>query len=69
LLRARSARRLTQRGLAGLSGVPQDTISELENGQANPLLSTLTALAAALGVEMTIRLDERANAASSAAQG
>lgn len=68
LLRARSARRLTQRGLAGLSGVPQDTISELENGQANPSLSTLTALAAALGVELTIRLDERADAAPYAAR-
>jgi DNA-binding XRE family transcriptional regulator len=69
LLRARSSRRLTQRGLAALSGVPQDTISELENGQANPSLSTLTALAAALGVEMTIRLEERADAASCAARG
>lgn len=62
LLRARSARRLTQRRLAGLSGVPQDTISELENGQANPSLSTVAALAAALGVEMTLRLDERDDA-------
>ena len=59
LPRMRSDRCLTQRRLSGLSGVPQDTISELENGQANPSLSTLTALAAALGCTLDLGLTPR----------
>jgi len=50
--RIRKERGLTQRGLAGLSGVDQATISMLESGRRRPHLETLDTLADALGVEV-----------------
>ena len=46
---ARADRRLTQREVASLTGIPQPTISEIESGLANPTLATLAELAHALG--------------------
>ena len=50
--RIRKERGLTQRGLAGLSGVDQATISMAESGKRRPHLETLDSLADALGVEV-----------------
>lgn len=49
LLTARRAARMSQTGLAELSGVPQSEISRFERGQGNPTLETMGKLLAALG--------------------
>ena len=48
---ARLAQGQTQRDLSAVSGVSQHDISEIENGRANPTLSTLSALTRVLGVD------------------
>ena len=55
MLDGRSARNLTQKELAEITGITQSDISKLENGNANPSLRTLERLAAGLG--MRIRLE------------
>jgi transcriptional regulator with XRE-family HTH domain len=45
----RAGRGLTQRELGSLAGIPQPTVSAIENGLANPTLATLAELAHALG--------------------
>jgi transcriptional regulator with XRE-family HTH domain len=50
LLAARRRAQLTQAQLASASGVSQRHISALESGLADPKLSTVAALAAALGI-------------------
>jgi len=55
LILLRRQRGLTQRQLSTRSGVQQAEISRIEGGRANPTLSTLTALASALGGELSIR--------------
>ena len=54
LLARRRRAGMTQRDLAARSRVPQHYISELENGCANPTLTTLGALARALGTAVTL---------------
>jgi len=51
LLAARKAAKLTQVQLSERSGVSQSHISQLEKGNLEPRLSTILALAGALGVE------------------
>ena len=51
---AREARGLSQRDLGALSGVPQSHISRIENGGADIRLSSLVALARALGLEVVL---------------
>ena len=48
----REARSQTQQQLARLSGVPRPTVANLESGSANPTLSVLVRVAAALGVSI-----------------
>ena len=48
--RYRRKRKLTQEALASVSGVTATTIARLETGRNVPRVSTLTAIAAALGV-------------------
>lgn len=48
---AREKKGLTQQQLAELSGVGQSSIVRLEKGEGNPVLSTVLALEAALGVK------------------
>ena len=48
----RELRNLTQSRLASLAGVPRPTLANLESGGANPTLSVLTAVAAALTVSV-----------------
>jgi DNA-binding XRE family transcriptional regulator len=52
----RKQRGLTQRQLSTKSGVQQAEISRIEGGRSNPTVSTLTALASALGGELGIRI-------------
>jgi len=60
--RLRSLRReagLSVGALAASAGVGKGSLSEIENGTRNPTLSTLYALAGALGVPMSALLAER----------
>lgn len=50
LLRFREQRGLTLAGLSERSGVAKSTLSQLENGEGNPTIETLWAVANALGV-------------------
>jgi transcriptional regulator with XRE-family HTH domain len=52
LLQLRELRALTQQQLAQLSGVPRPTIATLESGGANPTMSVLVRLGAALQVTL-----------------
>lgn len=52
LRRLREARSLSQQRLSDLSGVPRATWANLESGSANPTLSVLTRVAAALQVSI-----------------
>jgi DNA-binding XRE family transcriptional regulator len=56
VLRGRLGRGLTQRQLSQTSGVPQDTLSEIENGTANPSIRTLASLTGLLGIELHLEL-------------
>lgn len=49
LIASRRARKLSQRDLAKLSGVPQSEISRIETGASNPTYATITALLQPLG--------------------
>lgn len=55
LVTARKAQHLTQKQLAERTGIDQSDISKIENGNANPALSTLKRLAE--GMEMTLKLE------------
>jgi transcriptional regulator with XRE-family HTH domain len=52
LRRIRRAQDITQQRLAESSGVSQQTISKIENGDASPTLATASRLAQALGVHI-----------------
>jgi ribosome-binding protein aMBF1 (putative translation factor) len=59
LILRRKRRRLTQQQLSAKSGVQQAEISRIEGGRGNPTVSTLSALAGALGAELAIRTRPR----------
>jgi DNA-binding XRE family transcriptional regulator len=63
LLMMRLQSGLTQRRLATCTGIPQDRISDIENGVGNPTLHTLVSLGEALGADVTIRTRGRPAAA------
>jgi transcriptional regulator with XRE-family HTH domain len=50
--RFRKHRRLTQEGLAKLSGVSRTHLARIETGRADPSLTVLLRLAAALGLRV-----------------
>ena len=52
----RHVRNLSQRQLAGRMNVPRTYISKIENGKAMPTLSSLSRLAAALQVDISVLL-------------
>ncbi len=54
LAKLRSQQEMTQAEVAALAGLQQYVVSEIESGVANPTLSTLSALAQALGGELEI---------------
>lgn len=51
---ARIAQALSQRALSKLAGVPQSHISKIESNQVDLRLSSLIAIATALGLEVTL---------------
>ena len=51
---ARKAKKLTQKELASMSGVWQETISKIENGSGVTKLETVFDLTAALEIEITV---------------
>jgi transcriptional regulator with XRE-family HTH domain len=59
---ARHERGLSLAALAEAAGIGKGSLSEIENGARNPTLSTLYALADALGVPLATLLAERAGA-------
>lgn len=54
LMAARDRKDLSQRELSKITGIPQKTISRIENGKDVPKLSTLIKIASALGLELTM---------------
>jgi transcriptional regulator with XRE-family HTH domain len=54
LREARNARKLSQRDLSKLAGVPQSHISKIESNQVDLRLSSLIAIANALDLEVTL---------------
>lgn len=54
LLAARDRKGISQRELSRLSGVPQKTISRIENGMDIPKIPTLLKLANVLGLELSL---------------
>lgn len=62
LLAARTEKKVSQRELSKLSGIPQKTISRIENGIDIPKLKTLITLANALGFQLEVSLvDKKTN--------
>lgn len=59
---ARQERGLSQGQLAKLTGVTRQQISQLESPDTNPTLATLHKVAAALGMDMQIRLTPKSAA-------
>jgi len=59
LFAARMAKNLTQIELAELVGVPQSTISQLENGNSTIFLRRLLALARAIDIELFAEWESR----------
>ncbi|NDO45824.1 helix-turn-helix transcriptional regulator [Clostridium sp. MD294] len=55
IITAREEKNITQKELAEMTGITQNDISKLENGNANPSLQTLKKLANGLG--MAIKLE------------
>jgi transcriptional regulator with XRE-family HTH domain len=53
----RSAKHLSQAAIAKRAGLSREYVLRLEAGQQDPSLSTLTALAKALGVPVTALLE------------
>ena len=55
LIDARKTAKMTQKDLSEITGIDQADISRIENGNANPALSTLKRLAD--GLNMVLRLE------------
>jgi transcriptional regulator with XRE-family HTH domain len=51
---ARRTRKVSQRELAGLAGLPGSTVNRVEAGRVEPKVSTLVQLLGALGYELVI---------------
>lgn len=54
LKEARMKRGLTQSAVAGRAGIPQQQVSAIETGSVDPRLSTVEAVASALGLEVSL---------------
>jgi transcriptional regulator with XRE-family HTH domain len=55
---ARANKQMSHKEVASLAGTSPATISELENGKADPLLSTFARIAGVL--DITVRLEQAA---------
>ena len=58
VIRTRNEREMTQAQLAEAIGVAQPRIAEIERGDANPRLVTLSKIAHALGITLSELLDD-----------
>jgi ribosome-binding protein aMBF1 (putative translation factor) len=56
VVRFRTDRGLSQRGLASLLGMTQPQVARIERGDVNPSMDTLVRVAAGLGIELTINV-------------
>jgi transcriptional regulator with XRE-family HTH domain len=56
VVRFRTDRGLSQRGLAAVLGIAQPQVARLEKGDVNPSMDTLVRVAAGLGIELTINV-------------
>ena len=56
VVRFRTDRGLSQRGLAAVLGMSQPQVARLEKGDVNPTMDTLVRVAAGLGIELTINV-------------
>ncbi|WP_226346972.1 helix-turn-helix domain-containing protein [Agilicoccus flavus] len=65
----RTEKALTVQQLADRAGVSRRLLTQIEHGQANPSLVTVTRLARALGTEFTALLDDAAPAAPITVRG
>ncbi len=54
----REVMKVTQRGLAELSGVGLRTLKQFESGKGNPTLQTLQKLADVLGMEICLKIKD-----------
>ncbi len=61
MLQGRKENHLTQKQLAERTGITQADISRLENGEANPSLSTLKRLAEGLGMRLRLEFIQEKN--------
>ncbi|MFS0646781.1 helix-turn-helix domain-containing protein [Siminovitchia sp. 179-K 8D1 HS] len=61
IMAARDRQGISQRKLSEMSGVPQKTISRIENGIDVPKISTLIKLTTALGLEFSVVEKETAD--------
>jgi len=61
MIEARKSTGLTQTQLADKTGIDQSDISRIENGNANPSLSTLKRLAAAMNMRLKLEFEPLAN--------
>lgn len=59
----REALRVTQETLAELSGVGLRTIKQFESGKGNPTLATLQKIADILGMEVCLKIQNKAPSA------
>ncbi|MDR3339115.1 MAG: helix-turn-helix domain-containing protein [Candidatus Symbiothrix sp.] len=55
----RKALLITQRELAGLSGIGINTVTKIERGEANPSLKVLMNLLDTLGLEIELKIKNR----------
>lgn len=69
LMAIRKGHNLTQAKLAELSGVGQGEISKIENASANPTVTTVAALASALGAELHLVERDRGDRGDSVPAG
>ena len=57
IIEARKDKNITQKELSDLTGIMQENISKIEDGNANPSLKTLKKLAAAFGKKLVISFE------------
>ena len=57
IIEARKDKNITQKELSDLTGITQEDINKIENGNANPSLRTLKKLAAAFGKKLVISFE------------
>jgi transcriptional regulator with XRE-family HTH domain len=66
--RARLARKLTQESLSEMCGVNASYIGQIERGEKQPSLRTLTAVCRSLGVDLSSLIEGNANSPDTAVQ-